>query len=303
MKIVSILLAFFMAISTAHAKDYRLYLPSGPGSLNDVLGRSVAQAFNEQNPNDRLIVENRPGGDMIVAYNGFASEEPGIIFAGVTLHVFNYFYREGKLPYSDKDFDHSVYLGYSPQVWYAKANSDIKTPQDLIKVLPTQAKSFVGLDHSLALANLQSLRKHYKAEKITEVRYKTATDVMTGTISGEVLVGIGSPAPALISNVQAGNLIVLGTTMPDEIELDGVKLPSISRQLKMDTFSAASIISISPRFSKEEAQKLHKALAAAVKSDTVQQAMKKVGMIYDGALGVDAKKKLDAYRDKVAKLQ
>jgi tripartite-type tricarboxylate transporter receptor subunit TctC len=91
--------------------------------------------------------------------------------------------------------------------------------------------------------------------------------------------------------------------MSNDAELDGVKLPPISKHLKIDTFSSANIISISPRFNKEEAQKLHRALAAAAKSDTVQQAMKKVSMTYDGALGAEAKKKLDIYRDKVAKLQ
>lgn len=304
MKLFSLLFAAIITVAgnSAFAKEYRFVLPSGPGSLNDTLGRAIADAYNKQNNGNKLVVDNKPGGDMIVAVEAFKKGEPGVILGNTSMHVFNYHFRKDPIPYSDADFDHVTFIGWSPMIWYAKAGSGVNSPTDMVKFLQeSKDKPFVGIDNILNLVNAKALKDKFKLDNVKEVRYKTATEVMTSTISGTQIVANGAGAPAVISQIKAGALVAVGNTTDKDVEIDGVKFPSVPKATGATGFAAANIISISPRFPQAEARHLHEDLRKAVDSPDVQAVIKKIGMTYVGEPGAKGAAIMKQYRDQVGK--
>ena len=102
-------------ITRAWAAEYQLIVPNPPGSSSDVVARVIAEEYNRISGNT-LILEYAVGGDHIIAVNKFRSlPKPAVILGSTTMHVFNYVYKDS-LPYSDQDFDHVGWIGWSPHV-------------------------------------------------------------------------------------------------------------------------------------------------------------------------------------------
>lgn len=302
MRLISLLFITFVTIfgNPGFAKEYRFILPSGPGSLNDTLGRAIADAYNQQNNGNKLIVDNKPGGDMIVAVNAFKKDAGAIILGNSSMHAFNYHFREGGVPYSDSDFDHVTFIGWSPMIWYATPNSGISAPMDMIKFLQqTKDKPFIGVDNILNIANAKAIKSKFGLDHVKEVRYKTAGEVMISTMNGTQIVANGAGAPAVISHIKGGNLIAVGNTTDKDVYIDGVFFPSVPKVTGATGFAAANIISISPQFAPEEARQLHSDIIAAVASPGVQDVIKKIGMTYVGEPGAKGAAIMKKYRDQV----
>jgi tripartite-type tricarboxylate transporter receptor subunit TctC len=71
---------FFLATSAGMAQDYptrpvRLIVAYAPGGGNDIVARLVSQRFQELT-GQPLVVENKPGGDTIIASNFVAKADP-----------------------------------------------------------------------------------------------------------------------------------------------------------------------------------------------------------------------------------
>lgn len=295
-------MAFFLA-TPVWAKEYRLVLPAGPGSTLDLVGRTIAKSYNKISGNN-LIVENKPGGDGLIAVAHFKNTPGAVILGNTTMHAFNYHYRPQPLPYSDGDFDHVGFVGWAPQIWYANPKSGIKTPADLKKVLGTTDKPFFAGDNTLNFVNGNSLVRHLNLQdQVKGVRYKTSPEAVTSTIGGLQPIGVGTLTPVLLEHVKAGNLVIVGSSGDRDFSVDGINIPSISKATGAQQFSGGYVLSMNKQFNKDEIAQMHKDLSAAIQSPESQEEFKRLRVLFVGSDGATALKILTDYRASIGQFK
>jgi len=112
-----LLLALLLALGTAHAQSWpqrtvRLVVPLPPGSGSDLLARALAQRLMAL-WGQSAVVDNRPGGNMIIATDAVAKSAPDgytLLFAVDTSFTVNP-HLYAKLPYDAvKDFQPVTHL-------------------------------------------------------------------------------------------------------------------------------------------------------------------------------------------------
>src|ERR1700709_2104356 len=103
---LAVLTASFIAPAQAQnwpTRTVKFIVPFGPGAGADIGGRLFAEKLT-QKWGQPVIIENRPGGDSIVAIQAFlsANDDPVLLFGpsgNFTVHPFNY----SKLSYNPTD--------------------------------------------------------------------------------------------------------------------------------------------------------------------------------------------------------
>jgi tripartite-type tricarboxylate transporter receptor subunit TctC len=84
-------------------RTVKLILPLGPGSGADIGARLVAEKLSAK-WGQPVVVENRPGGDGIVAINAFAgAHDDHVLFFGPSSSFIAHPYLHDKMPYDPRD--------------------------------------------------------------------------------------------------------------------------------------------------------------------------------------------------------
>lgn len=301
MKLFSFILALLLISSSALAKDTALILPAGPGSTLDLVGRTLAVGYKKATNKD-LIPENRPGGDMLIGFSAFQKDENSILLGAMTLHAFNYHFRSDPINYTPDDFYNVSLVGWQPQIWYASAESGIRTPQDLVKKLPSSTKNFIAGDNTLNFVNADAFLAHYdKHQKIKKVRHKTSTDVTTAVAGGFVDVGVGTLTPSVLALVQQGKLFLIGSSATSTITVNGISIPSIGSNLNIPQFNGGYVISLNPKLPKDLKEQIKKDFYSVLQNPETKAELEKLGLIYVGTNQTDTDKILKNYRDTVGR--
>lgn len=133
-KLLLSLLCFFVFAVHAEQK-ITIIVPNTPGGIVDGMGRAMAKAINESEPNVDAVVINKPGADGQIAIKYFleySSKQDMILVAPTGPILINkVFYK--KLDYDFNDFEFVMPLGVTPLILAASSNSGIKSVKDLIK--------------------------------------------------------------------------------------------------------------------------------------------------------------------------
>ena len=132
-------LALTMAVPFGAAQDYparpvRVLIPLGPGSAFDILARAMGEEFKRRT-GQPFIVENRPGGNQVIAANALKSADPDgytislFTQSGVTLNPLLY----EKLSYDPaKDFEPVSIVALTQQVFVVTALPGVNSFSDLV---------------------------------------------------------------------------------------------------------------------------------------------------------------------------
>jgi tripartite-type tricarboxylate transporter receptor subunit TctC len=196
---LALLLALIAGPVHASAQTiYRLMVTAPPGSVSDVATRAVQQQFNQNNQGQAtLVIENLAGADGIVGINKYKSGGYDAIMTASSYNVFNYAFKKD-VPYTEKDFNHIIYLGTLPGVWItAASNNTLISPDDLIKNYP----AFVGHYATSWGLNDVIIRKEKKLNT-TIVPYKGSPDLLIAVANQTVPVGIIALSPSVSSLAQ-----------------------------------------------------------------------------------------------------
>jgi tripartite-type tricarboxylate transporter receptor subunit TctC len=133
-------LAVTFPMSAANAQDFptrpvRILVPLGAGSAFDILARAMGEEFNART-GQPFVVENRPGGNQVVAANALKSAEPdGYTIAlftqsGITLNPL----LQNGLSYDPyKDFAPVVFVALTQQVFVATPLPGVNSFADLVR--------------------------------------------------------------------------------------------------------------------------------------------------------------------------
>ena len=203
----------------AHAQEYptrtiKLILPYPPGGTTDILSRLIAdklsQAFNQT-----VVVDNRPGGNSIIATNAVAHAPPDGYTIGMfltTLAVNPYVTKN--LPYdTEKDLTPVALVAIVPGLMVANVETPVNNLQDVIKLAKSEpGKLNYGSPGPLTSGHLSmELVKKMAGIDIVHVPYKGGQPSVLGLLQNQVQFSIAGP-PSLMQHVTAGKFKAIAVT-------------------------------------------------------------------------------------------
>ena len=206
----AMLASFYAAAQSYPTKPIRVILGIGVGSPTDLTLRTTAQEL-QQVLGQPLVIENRPGGNLMIAPEACAKSTPDgytlCVFsnAAVTLnpHIFS------KLTYDpDKDFAPVALLWYLIQGLVATPSLPANSVKELQALAKSRPINFGTMGDGTAGDVMRQWLNEYWKTNIVGIPYKGANFVSSALLSGEVQVSRISLS-GLSAQVKAGKLKVL----------------------------------------------------------------------------------------------
>lgn len=193
-------------------RPVKIVVPFPPGGSTDIMTRNVAQKLNEawKQP---VVVENRPGGNSIIGADVVAKSAPdGYTLLTATIAQSSNVSLFPDAPYQlEKDLRAVVLLGLIPLVPVVRADSPIRSLQDLVAASKARnlnaGSSGNGASSHLAL----ELFKGVSGARIQHVPYKGGAPAMTDLLGGQIDV-IFALLPECLPHLKSGRLRGLAVT-------------------------------------------------------------------------------------------
>jgi tripartite-type tricarboxylate transporter receptor subunit TctC len=191
--------------------------PFAPGGLNDVCSRAVARGLQEKF-NQTVVVENRPGGNTLIAMEHVARSAPDG-HTLITVSDLNMTFLPAlvsKLTFSiEKDFVPVTLLCVVPFLLIVRSGLDVNSAADVIKLAKANPGklSFASAGATSGPRMAGELFKLSSGISMTHVPYRGAalaiTDVMAGHV--DIMFADMGSAAAL---VKGGNVRAIGISAP-----------------------------------------------------------------------------------------
>lgn len=262
----------FFTIGITQATEYQIVVAYPPGNQSDLITRAIADSI-ARNTKDKLIVINVPGGENIIAVQQFKNN-PNIdlITTVSSMVIFNPVLKKN-LPYGNDDFEHLVYGGTSVALWVTRPNTNLKTPEDLIKHMPP----FVGGFASSLDYNLHALSREKNLQS-SIVSYKGVNETMLDLLNGSTDLAILTMSGTVLQMVKSGKLHVVGSSYNKDLVIDGINIPSVSKRLGVTQFNGFVGFAGKPDAPKRNA-KLKQLIWNALQDPIVQETIKKTNLM------------------------
>jgi tripartite-type tricarboxylate transporter receptor subunit TctC len=202
----------------AGAQDYptqpvRFIVPFPPGGAADLLTRLLAQKLGDAMKGS-FLVENRPGGNTIIAASAVAKAPPDghmlLVAVDSTLTMNKSLYR--RLPYDPfVDFAPVVLLAEQPMMFAANPNAPFKTVAELVSYARANpGKLNIGVGALVARVAAEQLKLSSGID-FQIIQYQGSAPSRTALLSGNLdatFSDVASPAPF----IKDGRMVALGTT-------------------------------------------------------------------------------------------
>ena len=112
-----------------------------PGAGNEIAFRKLAEIVQKKNPNFVYVVQNIPGADSVVANNKFLTEPADGYAINLPSHMSSYvtndIWEKSIKKYNYDSFVDVLTMGKSPLVLVASPRSEIKTPEQFVRLIRT----------------------------------------------------------------------------------------------------------------------------------------------------------------------
>jgi tripartite-type tricarboxylate transporter receptor subunit TctC len=253
-KIILGLLMSLMAVTGAMASEsYKIIVPNPAGAATtDLIARRIADQY-KKNTGKNLVVVNKPGGNQIIAVNEFKKEKLAVIMGAFSMHVYNYLQTD-PLPYQDSDFQHLIFFGEQPGVYFVSSDSSIRSINDLLNKHPASSSPFIGSHATNTLLNVMSL-KFNRDSRLEPVNYKNPNDMIVDVVGGRLPVGFTSLGGTnLIALEKEGKIRFIANSTKNDLRVNDKTVPSLSRQSGVAQFNGAATMSITPGTTPEHKQ-------------------------------------------------
>lgn len=209
-----------IAIQPARAEsafpDHAIKLLVGfaPGGLTDIAARALAERMGPAMKGS-VVVENRPGGQAIIATVAVARARADgytLGFAGTNGMILNPLLYNN-LPYKQSDFKQLGSMGKSPMVLIVSPELGVNTVQEFIALARkkpgeiTCAHAGIGIINHLAMLHFQS----QTGTEFQGVPYKGSGPALIDMLGGTVKSTFDFPTSAL-AHIKSGKLKALAVT-------------------------------------------------------------------------------------------
>jgi tripartite-type tricarboxylate transporter receptor subunit TctC len=219
---------------TYPAKPIQLVVPLGPGGINDIISRMIAQRLTER-WGQSVIVVNKPGAGGIIGSEAVARALPDgyTILMVYSSHMVNPSLY-AKLPYDTvRDFAPITLVNTVNLVLTVGAAVPATSVRELIALAKAQPGQLnygtIGIGSLGHLAGLRFVKA--AGVDIVQVPYKSAPEVTTALLRGDATLYFDSPITAL-PFIRSGKVRALAVTsaarssvLPDVPTLDEAGLP------------------------------------------------------------------------------
>ena len=252
MKYILIVLLAFAAAAHAQiwpARPVRLVVPLPPGSGSDLLARGLAQRLSPM-WGQPVVVENRPGGNMIIGTDAVAKAPPDgymLLFGVDTSFTVNP-HLYAKLPYDAvNDFQPVTHLTSFGVVLIAHPSVPANNVRELVELAKKQPGriSYSSIGSGTQMHLLSAMLENKAGIELLHVPYKGIPQMSLAVLTGEVQltwVGVFTARP----QVQAGKLKALGYSatkrnplMPDVPTLAEQGYPDVEMSVWYGIFAPA----------------------------------------------------------------
>lgn len=216
------------AVAGYPARPIRMLVPNAPGSSVDTLSRIIGSKMGEV-IGQQVVVDNRAGAGGIVGMEIAKNAAPdGYTLISATTAASTVAVLLMKTPTFDpvKDYDHVAQFAVTANVLVAHPSLPVKSTRDLIELAKAKqinmasagagSQSHLSGAYFMSVANFQSLH----------VPYKGGGPSVAAVLAGEAQWTL-TPAPAVMTQVNAGKLRALGHSLPGKSQLMG-NIPPIA---------------------------------------------------------------------------
>ena len=195
-------------------RPIRLLVGFAPGGLTDIAARALAMRMGPA-MNGSVVVENRPGGQTIIATTAAARAEPDgytLTFAGTNGMILNPLLYNN-LPYSQDNFTQLGSMGKSPMLLIVNNDLGVNSVQELIALAKkspgrmTCAHAGRGVINHLAMLHFQS----QTGTEFQDVPYKGSGPALIDLIGGTVNMTFDFPTSSM-AGIKAGQYKALAVT-------------------------------------------------------------------------------------------
>ena len=193
-------------------KPIRLVVPFAPGGPADIQARLIGPKLTEA-WGQPVVVENRPGGNTIIATELTARAEPDghlvqVISAGFAINTSLY----AKLPYDSlRDFAPVTQLTSGPAIVVVHPSLPARSVKALIQLARSRPGQLTYASAGLPSQLAVELFKVMTGTDMVHVPYKGAAPAMVDLIAGHVQVSFPTIIGGL-SHARSGRLRALATT-------------------------------------------------------------------------------------------
>jgi tripartite-type tricarboxylate transporter receptor subunit TctC len=195
------------------SKPIRYIVPFPPGAFNDTLGRTIAAELSKT-LGQPMVVENRPGGNTIIATELAAKSPPdGYTLYGAAL-PFSVIQSLYKTSFDvTKDFAPITLAGISANLLVANPAFPVNNVKELISYARANpgkvnyGSSGNGTSVHLSMELFKSMTKTY----MLHIPYKGSAPVVTDLLAGQVDVMFDN-VPNVIGHVRAGKMKALAVS-------------------------------------------------------------------------------------------
>lgn len=216
------------AAATA-AKDYpnrpvRLIVPNAPGSSVDTLSRIVATSLSEE-LRQQVVMDNRPGAAGIIAMEIAKDATPDgytLISATTAASTIARMLQKKAAFHPINDYAYVVQFAETPNVLVVNPSVPVKSAKELIAYAKGKPKDFRmasagnGSQSHLSGAYFQQMAQI----DVLHVPYKGGGPSVASVVGGESHWTL-TPAPAVMSHVNAGRVRAIGHSLPKASPLFG----------------------------------------------------------------------------------
>ncbi|MBP0624845.1 Bug family tripartite tricarboxylate transporter substrate binding protein [Cupriavidus consociatus] len=217
----------------AHGASYpdrivRIVVPSIAGSAPDIIARQVAERLTAT-WKQQVIVENKPGGNGIVAMSALRQSAPD----GYTLGLFHaaaavvtpMLYKEAKFDIQ-RDTEVAATLAYTPMMFVTDPKSGYRSLADVLKAGKAHPDDIaIGSPTRGSVPHLTAeMMGQLQKAKFRQISFSGTTQAIQAVVKGDVPIYVDGIAP-LVPLVKSGRLKALAVTSDTELPgLDGIPL-------------------------------------------------------------------------------
>lgn len=214
--LLAILLVPLLAYAWEPTKPVTVIFPNGPGAGNEISFRIVADQV-EKKKGVSFVSEYRPGADGNAAMNHFATVPADGYTVAVPACQSNWVTAEIWYPnmvkYNAMEFEPVANIARSPLAFFARPNSTVNTPQDLVRDIKSNKRPLTfaigGGGHKLAVEYLIDKLKVDGKNQVVTVMYKGPAQALLDVMGGHAEFGV-TPIAVGWPHVQSGKLKLIG---------------------------------------------------------------------------------------------
>ena len=204
------------------ARPIRLVVPTGAGGITDILARMIGQKLGER-LGQQVIIDNRDGANGVVGSQLVATAPPDghTLLMVYPAHPVNPSLI-AKMPYDTvKAFAPITMVSAIGLLLVVNPSLPVKSVRELIaysKQRPGQLNYGAVGTGSLGQLGAELFRSQTGAD-ITHVAYKSAPQIFTALLGGEISIYFVTTISIAVPLVQAGKVRALGVSSPQRLKL------------------------------------------------------------------------------------